>query len=82
MFRGPGINSSDLSLLKNFSLGAESRTLQFRLEIYNTFNQTQFATLENVARFDAAGAQVNTRFVQYLTTRDGRRVQFGVKFNF
>jgi hypothetical protein len=54
MFRGPGINSSDLSLLKNFSLGAESRTLQFRLEIYNTFNHTQFATLENVARFDAA----------------------------
>jgi hypothetical protein len=68
--------------LANFRLGAESRTLQFRFETYNTFNHIQFVTLDNVARFDAARAQVNTRFGQYLTARDGRRVQFGVKFSF
>ncbi|HVA94216.1 MAG TPA: TonB-dependent receptor [Candidatus Dormibacteraeota bacterium] len=40
-FYGPGMFNSDLALLKSFKL-SESKTLQFRLETFNTFNHTQF----------------------------------------
>ncbi len=87
-FRGPGINNWDISLMKNFKWG-ETRSFQFRLETYNTFNHTQFGgangtgtSVDTVARFDATGKQVNSRFGQYLLSRDGRRVQLGLKFAF
>jgi hypothetical protein len=88
-FRGPGINNWDLSLMKNFKWHEGGQNLQFRFETYNTFNHTQFggsngtgASVDTTARFDATGKQVNTRFGQYIASRDGRRVQLGVKFNF
>jgi len=40
-FSGPGMFNTDLALVKSFPLG-ESKTLQFRLETFNTFNHTQF----------------------------------------
>jgi hypothetical protein len=89
-FRGPGINNWDLSLMKNFKFGPDGlRLIQFRFETYNTFNHTQFGgangtgtSVDTVARFDATGRQTNTRFGQYLLSRDGRRVQLGLKFSF
>jgi hypothetical protein len=88
-FRGPGINNWDLSLMKNFKWHEGARTIQFRFETYNSFNHTQFGgangtgiSIDTVARFDAAGKQVNQRFGQYLASRDGRRVQLGIKFAF
>jgi len=88
-FRGPGINNWDMSLMKNFKWHEGGRSIQFRFETYNTFNHTQFGgangtgvSVDNVARFDATGKQVNARFGQYLLTRDGRRVQLGIKFAF
>jgi hypothetical protein len=88
-FRGPGINNWDLSVMKNFKWHDGGRTIQFRFETYNTFNHTQFGapsgtgiSVDTVARFDATGKQVNQRFGQYLASRDGRRVQLGVKFAF
>jgi hypothetical protein len=88
-FRGPGINNWDLSLMKNFKWHEGTRNLQFRFETYNTFNHTQFGgangtgtSIDTVARFDATGKQVNARFGQYIASRDGRRVQLGVKFAF
>ncbi|MCU1325154.1 MAG: hypothetical protein JWN34_524, partial [Bryobacterales bacterium] len=87
-FRGPGINNWDVSLMKNFKW-REGRTFQFRFETYNTLNHTQFGgptgtgtSVDTVARFDATGKQVNQRFGQYLLSRDGRRVQLGIKFAF
>ena len=42
--RNPGINNTDLSIFKNFSLGAEgTRRIQFRFEMFNAFNHTQFS---------------------------------------
>ena len=35
---GPGIFNFDTSILRNFTLGG-SKTLQLRLEAFNTFNQ-------------------------------------------
>jgi hypothetical protein len=41
-FRNPNRLNFDMSLTKNVKLNKESRSLQFRLETFNTFNRTQF----------------------------------------
>ena len=82
-FVGPGINNFDMSLYKNFNLGAEGRRrLQFRLEAYNALNHSQFTTVNNNARFDAGGNQVNQQFGQYTAANPSRRVVLGLKLNF
>ena len=40
-FYGPGIINTDLTLLKNVSLG-KRQAVQFRLEMFNVFNTAQF----------------------------------------
>jgi hypothetical protein len=80
--RGPGLNSSDVSLFKNFPLKSETRMLQFRWEIYNVFNHTQFYTVDTAARFDPAGNQVNQQFGKITGTRLPRVMQFGLSFRF
>ena len=40
-FHGPGMFNSDIALLRNFRF-SESKSLQFRLETFNTFNHAQF----------------------------------------
>ncbi len=81
--RGPGINNWDLSLFKNFRLGAnESRRLQLRWETYNTLNHAQFTSVDTGGRFDAQGNQVNGRFGQYTATRDARRMVLAIKVFF
>ena len=40
-FYGPGMLNFDLALLKSFRF-SESRSLQFRMEAFNTFNHAQF----------------------------------------
>jgi hypothetical protein len=37
-WRGPGFSQWDMALMKEFSLGAESRRLQFRFEAQNVLN--------------------------------------------
>jgi len=80
--RGPGVTNSDVTLFKNIPLGASARKLQLRWEIYNVFNQVQFATVDSTARFDAAGNQVNARFGQVISTRPPRVMQIAVRFVF
>ena len=42
----PGINNTDLSVFKNFSLGGDSRrSLQLRVEAFNVFNHAQFSDM-------------------------------------
>ncbi len=82
VYRGPGINNWDVSFFKNIPLGAEQRRLQLRFEFYNFFNHTQFNAVDNAARFDAQGNQVNGRFGQYTGTGDARRIVLGAKFYF
>jgi hypothetical protein len=80
--RGPGINNWDISLFKNFALWSERKTLQFRCEMYNAFNHTQYSSVDTTARFDTAGNQVNARFGQVTATRSPRVVQFSLSFRF
>ncbi len=82
VFRGPGANNWDVSLFKNFPVRAEVRYFQFRWEVYNLFNHTQFQGVDTGARFDAAGNQVNTQFGQITATRAPRVMQFSLSFKF
>jgi hypothetical protein len=79
--RGPGINNWDIALFKNFPL-SERANLQFRGELYNAFNHTQFSALDAAARFDAAGRQINTRFGEFTTARSPRIVQLALRATF
>lgn len=71
--RGPGSINFDFNLSKSFALG-ESRSLQFRTEIFNAFNHTNFNPPD--IRRDA------TTFGQILSAQNGRIIQFGLKLNF
>ena len=81
-FTQPGFNNHDLSLFKKFSLGNEKRTLEFRWETFNALNHTQFSTIGTAAQFAADGSQTNTTFGKATAARDGRKMMFGLKFNF
>lgn len=82
VFRGPGINSWDISIFKNFPVLKESHIIQFRSEFYNMLNHTQFSAVDSTARFDAAGNQVNTRLGQVTGARASRVIQFALSFKF
>jgi hypothetical protein len=87
--RGPGTNNWDISLFKNFALAREGAVrLQYRLELYNAFNHTQFTGVDTTARFDLtkqpgdAGYQVNGTLGQYTSAANSRRIVMGLKLNF
>jgi hypothetical protein len=82
VIRGPGINNWDISLFKNFRLGSERRKLQFRCELYNAFNHTQFSSLDTAARFDSQGKQVNARFGEFTDANLPRRIQLALRLDF
>jgi hypothetical protein len=82
VFRGPGTNNWDISLFKNIDVGIERVKLQFRTELYNAFNHTQFSSVDTTARFDAVGNQVNTRFGEFTGASPARRIQLALRVNF
>ena len=82
-FRLPGSNNWDISLFKNFSLFKEGKVrMQYRLEMYNAFNHTQFTGVDTTARFDANNNQVNALFGSYTAAANSRRIVMGLKLNF
>ncbi len=82
VFRGPGFDNWDISLFKNFPVRSERRYFQFRWEMYNAFNHTQFSGVDSTARFDAQGAQVNARFGEVTAARGARVMQGSLRFTF
>lgn len=82
LIRGPGINNWDIALFKNFPIREQVR-IQFRWELYNAFNHTQFSSVDTTARFDTAtGQQVNARFGEFTAARNPRQMQFALRFFF
>jgi len=81
LYTGPGINNWDLSFIKNFPI-REPLTLQFRAEMYNAFNHTQFSGVDSTARFDPNGNQVNATLGQFTSARNPRQMQMVVRFTF
>jgi len=82
LLRGPGINNWDIGVTKRFPLRSEARYVQFRAEMFNAFNHTQFSDLFTVARFDATGKQVDPNFGAFSATRTPRIVQLSLRLTF
>jgi hypothetical protein len=70
---GPGQNEWDLTFSKKVSI-SEARYFQFRADIFNLFNKTQFVNPD--------GNFSNSTFGQVLSARDPRLVQLALKFYF
>ena len=82
-YRNPSINNWNLAFFKNFGLGgAGKRRLQLRWEMFNVLNHTQFLTIDNTARFDPAGSQVNASFGEANAARNPRIMQGSVRLSF
>lgn len=79
--RGPGVNNWDVAVFRNFRL-RERFNLQFRWELYNVFNHTQFDGLDTTARFDPQGNQINARFGQFTSAASARILQFNLRLTF
>ncbi len=81
ILRGPGINSWDISLFRNFRVRERMNT-QFRCEAYNAFNHTQFSNVNVNARFNPAGAQINNALGNYTAARRPRYIQLALRLSF
>ena len=81
VLRGPGLNNWDIAILKNFPIYERLRA-QFRCEMYNAWNHTQFNGVDTTARFDPAGRQGNARFGQVISAADPRQIQLALRFYF
>jgi hypothetical protein len=79
-FTLPGYKNHDITLFKDFPIH-KGQTLQFRWEVYNLFNTTQFDRVDNTAQFDATGKQTNVNFGKATTARNERRMQLGLRYN-
>jgi carboxypeptidase family protein len=75
-FYGPGIQNTDLALIKDVRV-ATGRSLQFRLEAFNVFNRAQFygpATVD--------GTIQSPTFGQIVGATDPRLIQIAMKYRF
>lgn len=74
LLTGPGFDNVDLGFMKNFPIGERYR-VQFRWEMFNAFNRTQFSTPDNYVG-DAAFGQITS------DSNSPRLMQAALKFNF
>lgn len=77
---GPSFNNTDVSLIKNTTIGEDVR-LQFRAEVFDVFNHANFGRPGNTVGAPLFGRITSTRFP---TGESGssRQIQFAVKFGF
>jgi Carboxypeptidase regulatory-like domain/TonB dependent receptor len=75
-FYGPGMDNYDLALLKNVRL-TEAKSLQFRIEAFNSFNHAQFFGPQAVD-----GNIDSSTFGNVIGATSPRLVQLGFKFLF
>ena len=78
ILRGPGIAETDVSLAKKFSF-SERLNLQFRAEIFNLLNHTNFNTPNPVVYTSATGSPSPTAGVITATSTTSRQIQLGLK---
>ncbi|MBV9083399.1 MAG: hypothetical protein JOZ62_12025, partial [Acidobacteriaceae bacterium] len=79
--RGPGVNNWNTSVFKNFSI-RERWQFQFRAEAYNTFNHTQFATVNTTITYNQAHQNTTAAAGTINTARDPRIMQFALRVIF
>ena len=79
VLRGPGFRNWDLSLKKDFPLGAESRYLQFRAEFFNLPNNVNFGMPNS---FQCGGACGEGTITSTAAGSHPRQIQFAMKLYF
>jgi len=88
--RGQGFSEWDISIMKNWTI-KEHYSAQFRLEIYNVLNQTQYAPLSaangaSLAQPGKFGATTGTPNIinssPIIGNGDTRRMQLGLRIQF
>jgi hypothetical protein len=87
VIRLPGTANFDLSIFKNIPLKSERRHLQFRWELYNLFNHTQWSGVNTAAQFSAPDAsgnvtQTNANFGLVTAAREPRYMQMSLRLTF
>ena len=78
---GPGLFNMDFSVYKNNFIKAISETfnVQFRAEMFNVLNHTNFAPSSNLSPFNADGTPTSS-FGQLTSTQtDNRQIQLALK---
>jgi hypothetical protein len=75
-FSGPGLFNTDLVVSRNFQI-REAQVLQFRLEMFNVFNTTQFFGPEAVD-----GTVGTPLFGQVVQAENPRLIQLALKYTF
>lgn len=82
---GPGVNSWNMSLNKNFGF-TESIKAQLRFEFFNVFNHTQWGNINTGLSAPSPGTAFSANYAgssgQITSTRDPRQMQVGAKFYF
>jgi len=86
-YYSPGETNFDTALFKNVAI-ENKFTVQFRLETYNTFNHSEFNSVNDTATFATAAtagsspAQSDATFGQLNGTEQPRRLQLALRVNF
>jgi|SRR5580692_6788935 hypothetical protein len=78
ILQAPGLTETDLSVTKLFSFSERLR-LQFRTEVFNLFNHTNFNAPNPVVYASATGGPSPTAGVITATSTTSRQIQFGLK---
>ena len=90
ILRGPRQSDLDFSISKRFRFD-ESKNIEFRTEIFNLFNQVNFANpISDLNTVPASGIDPNTGQIRnpgdfgktISTSNNPRLIQFALKFNF
>jgi hypothetical protein len=77
---GPALVETDISAVKKFSF-SERLGIQFRAEVFNLFNHTNFNAPNPVVYAAATGGPSPTAGVITSTATSSRQVQFGLKLS-
>lgn len=80
IMRHPGIHNWDISVTKRFPLFGEGRWIQFRTEMFNAWNHTQYSSVGTGTQFDnKTGVNVSPTFGVINGTRDPRLIQLSLR---
>lgn len=83
VMRNPGVNEWNIAVSKRIPLGSEERWLQFRTEMFNAWNHTQYSGMGTGTSFNnTTGAQTSTTLGVINATRPPRIIELSLKLYF